>query len=137
MCERYYVPVGRILVGLFFFVAGVQKFMGIDGVSGYITSVGLPMGSVLAWVAAVFLTIAGGMLVIGYQAKYAALLLAGYVLLVSFIFHGPQYWPLEQMNFMKNAAILGGLLFMAAHLKVTVPHRAPAPFSESSPNMAM
>ena len=135
--EQYFLLAGRILVGGFFVVAGIQKFMGIDMVAGYIGSVGLPMGTALAWLAAIFLTVAGAMLIAGYYAYEAALLLAAYVLVVTVIFHGPQYWPTEQGMFMKNAALLGGILAMAAHLRlVEKPERSPL-MSASSPTLAM
>ena len=119
-CEKYFTPVGRIIMGAFFFLAGVNKFINIDGTALYIESVGLPMPALLAWASAVFLVVAAGALIAGYQAKWAALLLAVFTLLVSFLFHGPASWAADpsgtqQLMFMKNLAIMGGLLFMAAH----------------------
>lgn len=112
-CRRYAPLAGRVLIGAFFLIAGIQKFMGIDGTAAYIASVGLPMSTVLAWISAIFVTVTGGMMIAGYKTTYAATLLAGYVIVVTPLFHGPQNWPTEQMTFMKNVAILGGLLFIA------------------------
>jgi len=118
--ERYFAPAGRILVGVFFLLAGVGKVMGIAGTAAYITSVGLPAGTALAWLAGIFLIATGASLITGFKAKDSACLLAVYTLLVSFLFHAPNTWdadPSQQMAFMKNMAILGGLLVMTAHLK--------------------
>lgn len=115
---------GRVLVGTFFVIAGVQKFMGIDGVAGYIASVGLPMSVPLAWLAGIIVTVAGAMLILNYQPKYASIVLAAYVVVVTAIFHGPQVWPAELGMFTKNLAVLGGLLFMAAKLPMPAKHPA-------------
>ena len=65
-------------------------------------------------------TIAGAMLVLGWQARGAALLLAVYTAIAGLIFHA--YWSVpadqmldQQIHFMKNVAITGGLLFVFAH----------------------
>lgn len=123
--ERYLAPTGRILMGLFFVFAGIGKVGDIGGTAAYIASVGLPMPAVLALLALV-IEIAGGiMLITGFYGRYAALLLALFVLVVTFPFHGPSTWadnPTQQIMFMKNIAIMGALIFMAAHIgKAAIP----------------
>ena len=109
----------RILMGGFFLIAGVQKVMGgIDATAGYITSVGLPMGLALAWLAVVIEVGAGAGLILGKYFKESAIILAIFTVVITFIFHGPQLWSpenMQQMSFMKNMAIVAGLLFMAGH----------------------
>jgi putative oxidoreductase len=114
------VLIGRILLALMFVLAGFGKlFGGLQGTAGYIASVGLPMPMVLAVGAGVLELVAGLLLVIGWQARWAALALALFTLVASFIFHA--YWSLpaeqqmmQQLMFMKNLAITGGLLFVFA-----------------------
>ena len=118
-CERYFTPIGRIVIGAYFVLSGVDKLMNIPGTAGAIESVGLPAGVLLGVFAAILEVGAGGALVAGYYTKYAALALAAFVLVVSFLFHSPGVWtdnPIQQILFMKNMAIAGGLLFMAAHV---------------------
>lgn len=119
-CEVYFAPAGRILVGAFFVLAGISKLMDVAGTAGYIEAMGLPASTLLAVLALIVEIGAGGALIIGYKAKYAAVLLAAFVLIVSFPFHGPKMWadnPMQQILFMKNLAIMGALLFMSVHLK--------------------
>ena len=111
--------VARLLIALMFIGAGISKFTGLDGAAGYIGSVGLPAPQLLAVAAGALELIAGVLLVIGWQARWAALALAGFTLVASFIFHA--YWNLpsaEQMMpmllFTKNMASIGGLLFVFA-----------------------
>lgn len=118
-CERYFTPIGRIIVGAYFLLSGLGKLMDISGTAGYIESVGLPAGMLLAVAAIVIEMGAGGALLVGYKSKYAALVLAGFVFVVSFPFHGPQLWadqPMQQVSFMKNMGLFGALLFMGAHI---------------------
>ena len=136
--ERYFLPVGRILIGGFFVIAGVLKFMDISMVAGYVASVGLPMETAVAWLAAIAITALGAMLIVGYKAYEATLGLALYVVLATLIFHGPQAWPSEMGAFIKNAGLLGGLLAMAAHLRLAKgPEQSPLMGSASSPTPAM
>lgn len=118
-CERYFTPAGRIIIGAFFVLAGISKVFDIAGTAAYIESVGLPMSTILALLGIVIEIGFGGMLLVGYKAQYAALCLAIFTLIVSVLFHGPGMWsenPMQQMFFMKNMAIMGGLLFIAAHI---------------------
>lgn len=111
--------IARILMGALFIVAGVMKLNGgIEGTAIYIESAGLPAGVVLAWLSGILEVVAGAALVLGYRFKEAALALAVFVVITSFAFHSPSMWQtdaLQQTMFLKNMAILAGLLFMAAH----------------------
>lgn len=94
--------------------------MDIAGTAGYIESVGLPMGTLLAWLAAIFLVVVAGAFMAGYKPKEAAFLLVLFTVFVTFMFHGPNAWSVDEsgmqmLMFMKNMAIVGGLLFMMAY----------------------
>ena len=110
--------VGRIMMGALFLIAGIGKFQAIDKTAGYIASVGLPAAVALAWLAAIFEVVMAVAIIVGKHFKEAAIMLAVFTFIISFIFHGPSSWAgdmMAQMMFMKNMAIVGGLLFMAAH----------------------
>jgi putative oxidoreductase len=112
--------IGRVLLALMFVLAGFGKlFGGLEGTAGYIASMGLPMPTVLAAGAGVLELGAGLLLIIGWQARWAALALALFTLVASFIFHA--YWSLpadqqmmQQLMFMKNLSVVGGLLCVFA-----------------------
>jgi len=112
MSNNLILLVGRVLLSFMFIMSGLQKFGGIEGVAGYITSVGLPAGTALAWLAAIFETLVGIAILIGFQTKVAALLLAAFCVFTAFTFH---YVPADQaqmINFTKNLTIAGGLLVL-------------------------
>lgn len=110
---------GRVLLALVFILAGFSKFAGLEGTAGYIASKGLPMPAVLAVLTAVLEVVGGLALAIGYQARLAAIALAVFTLLATFLFHN--FWAMpadqafvQQLMFMKNLSITGGLLFVFA-----------------------
>ncbi|MEH6542601.1 MAG: DoxX family protein [Porticoccaceae bacterium] len=111
---------GRILIAALFIPAGISKITGFAGTSGYMASKGLPMADVLL-VLTIIIELGGGiMLLAGVRAKEVALIIFLFLIPVTAVFHG--YWGIEdaaaqskeQIAFMKNIAIMGGLLFIAA-----------------------
>ncbi len=111
--------IGRLLLGGFFLYYGLSKFTGLAGTAGYIASQGLPLPGVLAFLTAALETIGGLALLLGFQARIAALALAAFTLLATAIFHA--FWAapaeqafVQQLMFAKNLALAGGLFMLAA-----------------------
>lgn len=109
--------IARILLALMFILAGFGKFAGLAGTAGYIASKGLPMPMVLAVLTAALEVLGGLAIAIGFHARIAALALAVFTLLASIIFHN--FWAVpaeqqmvQQLMFMKNLAVAGGLLLV-------------------------
>ena len=110
---------GRILLAALFIPAGISKIVGFEGTVGYIASVGLPLATVAAITAIVVELIAGLALLVGYRIKLAAVILAVFTLVATVLFHN--FWAMpadqaymQQLMFMKNIAVVGGLLMVAA-----------------------
>ena len=111
---------GRIGLALLFLWSGYTKFAYMAANVAYMKAYGMPAADLLIWPAAVFELIAGALLVLGWKARWAALALAVYSAISALIFH--RYWSVpadqvldQQTHFMKNVAIIGGLLFVFAH----------------------
>lgn len=110
---------GRILLALMFVMAGFSKIGGFAGTVGYIQSKGLPAAELLAALTVV-LEIGGGLaLMFGVYARWVALALAVFTLLASVVFHNfwampPAQQMMQQLMFMKNLSVAGGLLLVAA-----------------------
>lgn len=111
------VVIARLLLALMFILAGIGKFSGLEGTAGYIASKGLPMPAVLAFLTALLEVVGGIALAIGFQARIAGLLLALFTLVATFLFHN--FWAMppdqsfvQQLMFMKNLAVAGGLLLV-------------------------
>lgn len=110
---------GRILLAAMFVLAGFDKIGGFEGTAGYIASVGLPLAEVLTVLTIAVEIGAGLALILGFQVRIAALLLAGFTLVASVLFHN--YWAMpadqvfvQQLMFMKNISVAGGLLMIVA-----------------------
>jgi putative oxidoreductase len=102
--------VARILLAIIFIMAGLQKFGGIEGTAGYIASVGLPAATVLAWLAAIFETVAGIAILVGFRTREAAWLLAAFCVFTALAFHLQPDDQMQMILLMKNFAIAGGFL---------------------------
>jgi putative oxidoreductase len=129
------VLIARILLGVMFVIAGFGKFADLGGTGGYIASKGLPLSSLLAPATGVLELAAGLALLVGYKARWAALALAAFTLLASLLFHNFWAMPaeqqmLQQLMFLKNLAVVGGLLllfsFGAGRLSLDARHATPA-----------
>ena len=109
---------GRVLVAALFVPSGFGKIAGFSGLVGYISSAGVPLPEVCAAIAIFAELGLGLLLLVGWQARWAALGLAVFTFVISFIFHN--FWSaaaaqvaMQQMQFVKNMAITGGLLAFA------------------------
>ncbi len=74
----------------------------------------------MIWPTALVEVVGGAMLVLGWKARWAALALAVFTVAATLVFHA--YWSVpadqvmnQQIHFMKNLAIVGGLLSVFAH----------------------
>jgi putative oxidoreductase len=111
--------VGRVLLAWLFIPAGWGKIAGFAGVAGYIASKGVPFPEVCAALAIAVELGLGILLLVGWQARWAALGLAIFVAAITPIFHN--FWAVEEAQkmmqeqaFNKNLAVVGGLLVVAA-----------------------
>ena len=118
MDSKWQLMLGRVLLSAIFILSGLGKLPHFHDVAGMMASKGIPVVSV-ALVITLFIEIGGGLLVLtGYKARYAALVIALWLIPVTLVFH--HFWgiPAEQqqdqmINFLKNVAIMGGLLVLA------------------------
>ena len=112
--------VGRLLLALLFLPAGLSKISGFAGTVGYIASKGMPMPTAAAVIAIIVEVVGPLALIAGFGTRWAALVLAGFTLVATFVFHN--FWAMpadqvmmQQLMFFKNIAVIGGLLTLAAH----------------------
>jgi len=110
---------GRALLGLYFIVPGITKITGWAGTSSYMADHGVPLVPVLLPLT-ILLQIGGGAcLLIGFRTQLMAFMLAGLTLVISLFMH--DFWNMEEglqqahelQNFIKNMAIMAGLMFAA------------------------
>ena len=111
---------GRILMALIFVVSGWGKIAGFAGTAAFMANRGLPAPEALL-VLTIIIELGGSLLlVIGWKARWAALALFLFTIPVTLVFHN--FWAMtdaqeiaqNQIHFLKNLALMGGLLMVVA-----------------------
>jgi putative oxidoreductase len=117
MSQNVVVLVGRILLSIMFITAGFGK----------LTDPSATAPTLLAYLAGAFELVAGLAVLVGFQTKIAAYLLAAFTLVTAFVFHSgainiPTFPPeangllsvFNSLMMMKNISVAGGFLVLAA-----------------------
>jgi putative oxidoreductase len=110
----YIAALGRLLIALIFLFSGVGKILMPAMTQGYIASAGLP-SPLLAYLIAVVVEVGGGaLLVVGFQTRPVAVAMAIFTLAAALGFHHDFADQNQLIHFLKNIAIVGGLLQVVA-----------------------
>src|SRR5713226_1820359 len=111
---------GRFLIALIFLLSGIGKIAGFAQTIGFMASKGLPMVEVLLVLSIIIEIGAALMLIVGWQARLGAAALFLWMIPVTLVFHN--FWAapvaqqqIEMAMFMKNIAMVGGLLYIMAY----------------------
>jgi len=104
---------GRILISALFIITAYDKIFSIDGSMSWMEGFGVP-GFLLYPVIALEI-ILPLCIVIGYQARIVAGLLAIFCLATAFIFHLDFIDPMQKISFLKNLGLAGGFLFIVVN----------------------
>lgn len=111
---------GRLLLAAIFVISGLNKLSDFSGTAAFMSGAGLPAAEFLL-VLTILLEVAGGlMIVLGWHTRQLALILFLFMIPVTAVFHNP--WAAadpaqaqqQMIHFLKNLAIMGGLLHLSA-----------------------
>ncbi len=101
--------IGRIMLAGIFVISGTGKIAAPATYEKIMTSAGMPYAGFFL-VCAIIVELGGGLLVLtGWKARAAALVLFLFLIPVTLTFHLHQ-----KVEFLKNTAIMGGLLMVVA-----------------------
>jgi putative oxidoreductase len=111
--------VGRILLALMFVISGFGKIGAFEDTTVFMARAGIPAVSVLLMLT-ILVELGGGMaIIVGWKTRQIALVIAVFVAIVTVVFHA--FWAapadqrmVQQLMFMKNMSIIGGLLLLVA-----------------------
>jgi len=117
--QRLFLLVGRGLLGLYFIIPGIMKVTGFEGTAEAMAAQNIPMVTVLLVLTIVIQIGGGASLLAGYRTQLMAFVLAGLTLVISIAMHN--FWAMEEglqqghemQNFIKNMAIMAGLMYVA------------------------
>ena len=102
--------IGRIFLSAVFLIAGVNKIFNYEGTTTYMESFGVPD---FLYIPAIILEILFPLLIIiGYQTKISALIMAIFSVSLAIIFHTDFSNQMQVMSFLKNFAIAGGFIII-------------------------
>lgn len=107
--------ISRILLSILFIPAGFGKLTAIGGTAGYFAGLGLPVPTVTAVVVGLIELLGGLAILIGFQTRYAAILLGVFTIATALVAHLVPFDQANQINFFKNLAIAGGFFVLAQH----------------------
>lgn len=117
--EALLTLIARAFMAYIFIMAGWGKITAYSATVGYMESMGVP-GAMLPLT--ILVEFGGGLaLLLGFQARFAAMGLALFSLITAFIFHSGAE---DAINLMKNFAMAGGLFFLMLHGagKISIDH---------------
>jgi putative oxidoreductase len=111
---------GRLLMGIYFILPGIQKITDFDKMTAYMEAHSVPMISILLPLTILLQLGAGAAIIVGYKGKIAAFILAGLTFVITIYMHN--FWDMaagmekahELQNFFKNMGIMAGLLMVVS-----------------------
>jgi len=113
---EYLFLVGRIIVGGYFIMSGINHFTMLDMMTQYAESKGVPLAKLGVIISGIMLLAGGLSILLGYRTKIGILNLVVCLLIITFYMH--RFWGIEDqnirmmemINFLKNLALIGLLL---------------------------
>lgn len=109
-----FAVIGRILIAALFLPSGIGKIAAPEMTLRIIELAGIP-APIFCYVVAVIIEVGVCLsLVIGYRTQVAALILASFSVVTALVFHSNFDDQNQLIHFLKNIAIAGGLLQVAA-----------------------
>ena len=104
---------GRILISVLFIISAYNKILSIDGTMSWMEGYGMP--GLLLYPVIAFEIILPLFVIVGYNARISAGLLAIFCIATAFIFHLDFSDPMQKISFLKNIGLAGGFLFIVAN----------------------
>ena len=113
--KGYLAPLGRLLMSSLFIWAGYHKLINPGGTAQYFANAHVPIPDVSVWIAVIIELIGGLLILVGFQTRWVALVLAIFCLATGFGVHLPAGDLPNMINFYKNLVMAGGFLCVAAY----------------------
>ena len=114
MTSDHAAAFGRLMIAVLFLLSGLGKIAAPAMTQAYIASTGLPL-PIAGYLIAVVVEVGGGLLLaVGYRTTFVATAMAVFTLATAVFFHNNFADQNQMIHFLKNVAIAGGLLQVAA-----------------------
>jgi putative oxidoreductase len=103
----------RVLLSILFILAGFGKLTAISATAGWFGSIGLPMPTVTTVIVGLVELLGGFAILVGFQTRIAAIVLAVFVLGATAVAHLDFSQAGNALMLQKNLGLTGGLLLLA------------------------
>jgi putative oxidoreductase len=117
VCDSLLKLLARLALSAIFIFAGANKFLDYSGTAAFMASKQMPAVPFFLYAAAALEFFGGLMVLAGFKARWAALVLALFLIPVTYIFHdfwnvGGEQFQMQIGHFFSNLAVFGGLLYV-------------------------
>ena len=110
---NFFDLIGRILISALFLISALNKIFNLEGSMGWMEGFGVP--GFLIFPAIAIEVVLPVLVIVGYQARIAAGILAIFCLATAFIFHFDFSNQTQFVSFLKNIGLAGGFLFIVVN----------------------
>ena len=118
--EKTLFLVGRVLVGFFFLVMGLNHFGNLAEMTAMVSAEGIPAPAVAVIVSGILLVLAGVSFIVGFHPPMGVLAAALFFVPVTLVMH--DFWSFEETEarwqelntFLRNVGLLGAVLVFLA-----------------------
>lgn len=105
--------VGRVFISSVFLLSGYNKIFSFDATMSWMEGFGVP--GFLLWPTIILEILLPLFIIIGYQTKLSATVLAIFSLATAIIFHSDFNNQMQIIAFLKNLGLAAGFMFIAIH----------------------
>ena len=112
--KSFAILIGRILLVLIFIQSWIGKLGNFEGTAQFMANAGMPMASFFLVGAICFEGVGSLTILFGFYARFGAMLLLLFLIPTTIIFHGHFGDMNQQIHFMKNVSMFGGILLLLA-----------------------
>jgi uncharacterized membrane protein YphA (DoxX/SURF4 family) len=110
--QKYIPLMARVCLAVLFFRGGVSHLLGFAATQQMMAQKGLPLPGLLLMGNIVFQLIGGSLILLGYKTRLGAILLILFLIPTTLVFHMDFSKEMQVIAFLKNLAIIGGLLMV-------------------------
>jgi len=110
---NFFDLIGRIFISSIFLFSGYNKIFNYGNTVAWMEGFGIP--GFLLWPAIILEIILPILIIIGYRTQISSIILAIFCITTAVIFHLDFSNQIQTIAFLKNFALAGGFLFIAAH----------------------
>jgi putative oxidoreductase len=114
MSNNLQLLIGRVLLSIIFILLGFGKLGAVEGTAGYMASMGIPLPGLTVWLVIALEILGGIAILLGFFTRYAAWALAAFCVASGYLGHFQPEDQMQMTSFMKNLAMAGGFLALAA-----------------------